>query len=221
MVCEVKISKSSKKNGVNCDMITYLKGNLTYVSESMIIVEVAGVGYELRVTSSVMNDLPAINDNIKVYTFMSVKEDGVSLFGFNSFEELDIFKMLIKVSGIGPKGAIAILSFMTLDELRFAILSDDAKAIAKTPGVGAKTAGKLILELKDKMKLQDSFDTDTNDYESKTEVMDKGVRNDAIQALIALGYSSSDSYKAVRAVKITEDMDVEIVLKMALKNIGL
>lgn len=143
------------------------------------------------------------------------------LYGFLSKDDLEIFKLLITVSGIGPKGGLAILSTLPADDLRFAILSGDSKAISKAPGIGAKTAQRVILDLKDKLSLEDAFEKKLENQASGAAVsMNSAVKNDAVMALNALGYSSTESLKAVSKVDITEDMDVEDVLKLALKNMG-
>lgn len=138
-----------------------------------------------------------------------------------SKDDLEIFKLLITVSGIGPKGGLAILSTLPADDLRFAILSGDSKAISKAPGIGAKTAQRVILDLKDKLSLEDAFEKKLENQASGAAVsMNSTVKNDAVMALNALGYSSTESLRAVSKVDITEDMDVEDVLKLALKNMG-
>ncbi len=143
------------------------------------------------------------------------------LYGFLSKDDLEIFKLLITVSGIGPKGGLAILSTLSADDLRFAILSGDSKAISKAPGIGAKTAQRVILDLKDKLSLEDAFEKKLENQASGAAVsMNSAVKNDAVMALNALGYSSTESLKAVSKVDITDDMDVEDVLKLALKNMG-
>ena len=129
--------------------------------------------------------------------------------------------MLITVSGIGPKGGLAILSTLSADDLRFAILSGDAKAISKAPGVGAKTAQRVIIDLKDKLSLEEAFEKKLeNQVSGAVPALSSTVKNDAVMALNALGYSSTESLKAVSKVEITEDMNVEDVLKLALKNMG-
>ena len=144
------------------------------------------------------------------------------LYGFLTKDDLELFKLLITVSGIGPKGGLAILSTLEADDLRFAVLSGDAKAIAKAPGIGAKTAQRVILELKDKMSLEDAFEKKSEHVALQQNASGLNqVKNDAVQALTALGYSSTESMKAVSAVDITEEMDVEAVLKAALKHMSL
>ena len=137
------------------------------------------------------------------------------LYGFLSKDDLEIFKLLITVSGIGPKGGLAILSTLSADDLRFAILSGDSKAISKAPGIGAKTAQRVILDLKDKLSLEDAFEKKLENQASGAAVsMNSSVKNDAVMALNALGYSSTESLKAVSKVDITDDMDVEVNRKV-------
>lgn len=143
------------------------------------------------------------------------------LYGFCSKDELRVFKLLLGVSGIGPKGALAILSVMTTDDLRFAVLGDDAKTIAKAPGVGVKTAQRLILELRDKLSIEDAFEEKLSQAEDAARDRAKGAKNEAVQALVALGYSSSEALKALGGIEITEETDVEDLLKAALKNMAL
>ena len=142
------------------------------------------------------------------------------LFGFLTKDDLFVFRLLLGVSGIGPKGALAILSVMTTDDLRFAVLGDDAKAIAKAPGVGSKTAQRLILELKDKLSLEDAFEQKMEKNDNPVQNKAKGAKNEAIEALVALGYSSSEALKALNGIEITDDTDVEDILKAALKNMA-
>ena len=136
-------------------MFNYIKGKLAGITENSIIVENGGIGYEIFVPVTDTGSLWQTGKEVKVYTYLHVREDLVQLFGFMDKDALDLFKMLITVSGIGPKGALGILGAMGADSLRFAVLADDAKTIAKAPGIGLKTAGKLILELKDKLKVKE------------------------------------------------------------------
>lgn len=203
-------------------MIGYIKGELIYAGTEHILVDNQGMGYEIQVPGIVLDKLPGTGNEVKVYTYLHVREDLMQLFGFLHQEDLEIFKLLITVNGIGPKGALGILSVITPDDLRFAILADDAKAIAKAPGIGAKTAAKMILELKDKMKLEDAFEIKMAHQEKEIQTGETvtGIRNEAVQALVALGYSNTEALKAVRSVGIEESMDVETVLKLSLKHIS-
>lgn len=201
-------------------MISYLKGELTEIKENYVVIEVGNIGYEVALPASVVMELPAKGSAIKLYTYMHVREDVIGLFGFLTKDDLEMFKLLITVNGIGPKGALGILSAITADEIRFAILADDTKAITKAPGIGNKTASKMILELKDKIKLEDAFEQKLINQESKKDTNRiLSIRDEAIQALTVLGYSSSDAFKIVSKVDITEDMQVEDILKLCLKKI--
>lgn len=206
-------------------MISYIKGELTEISEEGIILEANGLGYEVRMPLSSLSGLPRTGSQIKIYTYLHVREDAVGLFGFLTRDDLKVFKLLITVNGIGPKGALGILSAITPDDLRFAVLSDDVKTIAKAPGIGTKTAGKLILELKDKLKLEDAFEQKlTNQLEGRLNLSGTGVnlsdvRKEAIEALVVLGYSQADAAKAVRNIELKEGMTSEDVLKQSLKRL--
>lgn len=201
-------------------MFAYLKGTVEDLSENLLVLEVNQIGYSILISSRDASALPARGEILKVYTYLSVREDGISLFGFLSKDDLDIFKILLTVSGIGPKAALGVLSVLTADDIRFAVLSDDARTISRAPGVGSKTAKKLILELKDKLSLEDAFEKKLSHggAVNTAAVPDSDAKSEAVQALAALGYSSSEALRAVRRVEVTEDMDVETILKLALKK---
>lgn len=199
-------------------MITYVKGELTEINDTSIVVECYGVGYEIMVPASILSELPAIGDMVKVYTFQYVREDILDLYGFLTKDDLTIFKLLITVNGIGPKGALSILSVIRPDDLRLAVLSDDVKAIQRAPGIGGKTAQKLIIELKDKLSIEDVIGrTDS----AVVAIPPSGsTRDEAIEALVSLGYSSSEAIRAVRDVPDQEGMDSEALLRAALKKLA-
>ena len=201
-------------------MYSYIKGTLEETGEDYIVIEAGGIGYQIYTTGQTFQYLPGQGAELKVYTFLHVREDAMILFGFLTKDDLSVFRLLLGVSGIGPKGALAILSVMTTDDLRFAVLGDDAKAIARAPGVGAKTAQRLILELKDKLSLEDAFEQKLAKNEDMVQNKTGGAKNEAVQALVALGYSSSEALKALQGVEIQENTDVEDILKAALKNMA-
>ena len=202
-------------------MYAYIKGILAEITEDAIIVENQGIGYEIAVPGQVFDYLPSVGEEVKIYTYHYVREDAIFLYGFLTKEDVRIFKMLIGVSGIGPKGALSILSVLSTDDLRFAILGDDAKAIAKAPGVGAKTAQRVIIELKDKLSLEDAFEQKLANQAQKAESNPAvGVKNEAILALTSLGYSQSEALKVLQGIEISPDDQVEDVLKMALKQMA-
>ena len=198
-------------------MIAYLIGTVATVAEKKVVLDVNHVGFQLSVSDRDIRSMPQVGEEVKIYTYMSVREDAISLFGFLRKDELELYRMMINVSGIGPKGGLNILSVLSADDVRLAVLSDDAKAIAKAPGIGNKTAQKLILELKDKMKLEDVLDNIAREDDRQTDDTLEAVRSEAAQALSALGYSASDALRAVRKVKVTAEMTAEEVLKMALR----
>lgn len=202
-------------------MIGYLKGELAEIKENYVVLEVGNIGYEVYLPSSAILSLPSKGSTIKLYTYLHVREDAISLFGFLTKDDLDMFKLLITVNGIGPKGALGILSSISADDIRFAVLAEDVKAIAKVPGIGNKTAGKLILELKDKFKLENAFEQRLINQAENQGSAGAGIfakRDEAIQALTVLGYSSSDAIKIVNGIDITEDMTSEEILKLCLKR---
>ena len=208
-------------------MIAYIKGILADVKEDGIVVEAGSIGYNIQVAGNVLCNLPGIGSEIKIHTYTHVREDAFLLYGFLTKDDLEIFKKCITVSGIGPKGALAILSVMDADTLRFAIISGDAKAISKAPGVGARTAERLILELKDKVKIEDTLvggeiamgNMSGAAGEAGANGGINAMKKDAVEALVALGYSSTEALKAVNQIEDLNDMDSEAILKAALKYI--
>lgn len=200
-------------------MIGYLKGEVAGIYEDRIVLEVGGIGYNVIMPASSLDLIDGIGVSIKVYTYLAVREDAMLLYGFLTKDDLDFYKLLIQVNGVGPKGALAMLSVMTTDDLRFAILSDDAKKIGKAPGIGPKTAQRIIIDLKDKVNLEDAFEEKLkNSMGEQIDTKISGARQEAVEALVALGYSQSDAYKGVRGTDITEEDDVETILRKALKN---
>ena len=201
-------------------MIGYIKGTVAELSADRLILENGGIGYEILVPASVLDAGIRQGQELKVYTYLHVREDALQLFGFQSRDELQTYRLLLGVSGIGPKAAIGILSAMSVDTLRFAVLSDDAAAIAKAPGIGKKTAQKLILELKDKFSLEEAFEKKlAANQQDAAEPVSEDAASEAVQALVALGYSGTEALQAVRKVEGAADMDTEAVLKAALKNL--
>lgn len=199
-------------------MIGYIKGEVAQIQEGRIIVDNHGIGYLMLVPGSVLDRI-RMGDEVKMHTYLQVKEDGMQLFGFMSADDLNVFQLLLGVNGIGPKAALGILSGLGTDNLRFAVLAEDAAAIAKAPGVGKKTAQKLILELKDKFSLEDAFEQKlTHVQEEVSAAGNDGACSEAVQALVALGYSGTEALKAVNRVENSADMDVEQILKAALKR---
>ncbi|NDO46889.1 Holliday junction branch migration protein RuvA [Clostridium sp. MD294] len=190
-------------------MISYIKGIITYKSNSFVVIECNGIGYKIFVSSATLSHLNE-KETIMIYTFMNVKEDDISLFGFLTQQEQTIFHQLLSVSGIGPKGALAFLSEMTPEEIIIAILSEDIKTLSKAPGIGKKTAQRLILELKDKVK--------SEEITQQTSQKDTSQKWEAIEALTSLGYSRSEAMQAVNAC-YKEGLSVEEILKLSFKKL--
>lgn len=203
-------------------MYSYIKGTLAEISEDQIVVENHGIGYNIRISARMLDVLPTRGEEIKIYTYLYVKEDAFSLFGFPSRDELEMFKLLINVSGIGPKGGLAVLSVLSANDLRYAIVAEDVKTISKAPGVGSKTAKRLIIELKDKIDLEAAIENGFEQAEAANPVSGSNnrIRKEAADALVALGYSATEASKVLSGIEITEDSDVEHVLKAALKNMA-
>lgn len=201
-------------------MISYIKGILSEVSGDGIVVETGNIGYEIKTPLSVLERLPAMGEEVKIYTYLQVREDGLGLFGFLTKGELAMFKQLLGVGGIGPKGALGILSALKPDDLRLAVISGDAKAIARAPGVGVKTAQRIILDLKDKVSMDDIIPAEAFAGGGQTENGDPALGaagREAMEALTALGYSAMEASRAMRRVEISGDMTAEDVLKQSLK----
>lgn len=185
-------------------------------SGDMVVVEAGPVGLGIHVPLSVLEVLPAVGEDVKLYTYLQVREDDLSLFGFLNHMDLQMFKQLISVNGIGPKAALGILSALRPDDLRLAILTGDVKALSRAPGVGQKTAQRIILDLKDKVSAENML-TGAGGEDDKTLSLAGEASKEAVEALVALGYSNFEASKAVKQVKVTEDMDAETVLKASLK----
>lgn len=202
-------------------MISYVRGELTEIIGNVVVIESAGgIGMNIVVPESVLSRMPVPGSEIKVYTYLNVKEDSMTLYGFLNRDDLNIFRLLLTVNGIGPKGALGILSTIAPDDLRFAVLSDDVKAISAAPGIGAKTAQRLIIELKDKLRLDEAYAIKRL-HGAEGVTPDMGPRNEAVQALVALGYGRSEAAGAVNMVDGAERMESEELLREALRKLAL
>ena len=200
-------------------MINYIIGNVTAVSDSYIILENNGIGYMITMPSSSIYAIGNMDGDIKVHTYMAVKEDDVSLFGFLTAAELEMFKMLITVSGVGPKGAIGILSSISVDELKMAIAAEDSKLIAAAKGIGSKTAQKIVVELKGKIG-KDVFASQGALTASQGALSGKRTAvHEAIDALEALGFSRSSAVRAIDQLGSLDGMTVSEIIGQALKII--
>lgn len=200
-------------------MIAFVRGEIEELSENNVVIDVGGMGYNVKISAETAGRLPGLHQEVKLYTYTCVREDAFLLYGFLSRDELEIFKKLITVNGIGPKGGLAILSVMSADDLRFAIMAGDAKSIAKAPGIGTKSASRVILDLKDKISIEDTLIQKEINENTADAFAAGNARNEAVEALTALGYSPADALKAVKKADAPENADAEVILKLALKHI--
>lgn len=198
-------------------MYAYFKGIVTEREENQIVLEVNNIGYNILCTASLLSMLPPKGEEIKVYTFTSVREDAFTLLGFASKEELKLFRMLITVSGIGPKGGLSMLSAMRPDEIKLAILTGDAKKLAKAPGIGIKSAEHCISDLKKKISEEGILAYASDDeIEDATEQGTEDAK-EACEALVVLGYTNAEAKKAVQSAVKDGVVGTENLLSASLK----
>ncbi len=200
-------------------MISYIRGPLAEVDEDRIVVEAGNVGYNIHVPLPLLETLPPLGSEVRIYTYLRVQEDAMTLYGFGSRQDLRMFKRLLGVNGVGPKGALAILSALSPADLRLAILTGDAKAISRAPGIGIRTAQRVILDLKEKVSAEDvplSLSGESAAAAQQAAAGVSGAGKEAVEALVALGYSQTEAVKAVRQAA-SEDMTAEQILKASLR----
>lgn len=200
-------------------MIGYIKGIIVEKHQDGIVIDHNGMGFNVSCPLSVIEVLPSEGQECKIYTYMYVREDQMGLFGFESKQQLDMFKQLITVNGVGPKAGMSILSTLSVSALMMAIVSQDAKAISKAPGVGPKAAQKIIIDLKDKVAAEDILYQEVSQATDAIATGDASAKTEAIMALVSLGYDQASASKAVNKVEITPEMNVDDILKLALKNV--
>ena len=183
-------------------MYGFVRGTIEYIKNNQVCIDTGNVGYLVNISEKTYSELLGETDEVKLYTYTSVKEDDISLFGFLTLEELDFFKLLIGVNSIGPKLGMSVLSFFTIPELVAYINAKDAKSISKAPGLGAKSAEKIIIDLKDKVASFESADIEVNISSNE----DDETVKECIDALMSLGFKKKDSQSAVRKVKDYSDL---------------
>ena len=207
-------------------MYYYIRGELVVSTPNMAVVDAAGVGYKMTISENTYRALPRRTDknpSVTLYSYLSVREDGIELFGFINERELSSFKMLLSVSGVGPKAAMALLSLLTPEKFALAVCTEDKKTISKASGVGPKTAARIILELRDKLMKETSIDEDLS-----TAVLDhsaeaagapaRGKLSEAMDALLVLGYTRSEAQNALKSID-TQALSIEDIIKEALKKL--
>ncbi len=202
-------------------MYSYITGDLVEKNPNCVVVDNMGIGYEIMISQNTFNELPGLDEYVKLFTIFQPKENEFCLYGFSTREELETFMLLNKVNGVGPKGAFAILDILTIDDLRFAILSGDHKSIQAASGIGQKTAQKVILELKDKIDFAYTIDTSLNRGAAKNSKQSSAnTKNEVIAALTEMGYTAKDVAKAIDMLTISDDISVEELLKLTLKQLS-
>lgn len=211
-------------------MISYVKGPLRAIEDDVIVIEAGSLGMAVHVPLSVLEQLPPLGSEVTVYTYFQVREDAMTLYGFLQRQDREMFKQLIGVNGIGPKAALGILSVLRPDDLRLAVISGDARAIARAPGVGVKTAQRVILDLKDKVSAEEVLMNMASQGADGGTGIGAGITSgaagmaaaaqEAVQALVALGYSHMEASRAVKKAEVTEDMSAEDILRASLKHLS-
>ena len=197
-------------------MFAYIKGSLEQKANNFVVIDVQGIGYRIFMPSNSIEKLGNIGDIVKVYTHYYVREDNISLYGFSSNEELRMFELLISVSGIGAKSGVAMLSEITPSAFAIAIISNDVSTLTRIPGIGKKTAERMILELKDKLKTEAAIEK----YEDvKVAIVKNGKVEEAIAALQVLGYNKKEIEQVLEKLNV-KDLELEEIIKQALKYLG-
>jgi len=195
-------------------MFAYITGLVEEKYENSIVIDVNGIGYLVQTTSSTLRRVKGLGDKVKLYTYLYVREDALTLYGFYTKEERSMFERLISVTGVGPKGALGILSTLSAADLALAIVTNNVNLLTKAPGVGKKTAHRLILELKEKIETDELLDASAG----KTFIEGDSQIQEAIYALIALGYDRAEAIRAIESIDPV-DMTVEEMILQALKSI--
>lgn len=196
-------------------MLAYIKGILDTKAKGMVIVDVGGLGYKIFMSDTSIEKLGNIGEQVKIHTYYKVREDDISIYGFNTKEELRMFELMISVSGIGSKTALVVLSILTPEDFAIAVVSNDVKTITKVPGIGAKSAQRMILELKDKLKAEAiEGEIHENNKAIKKQQNNENV-DEAITALQVLGYLRKDIEKALEKIDLT-DLSLEDIIKKGL-----
>ncbi len=199
-------------------MFSYIKGTLELKTLNYIVIDVNGVGFKIFMSESAIQRLDETGKNIKIYTHMQVREDDISLYGFITNEELRMFELLLSVSGVGAKSAINMLSSITPSKFALAVISNDVKTLTKIPGIGTKSAQRIILELKDKLKTEESITKD--DIEIKNSIIEDNKLEEAIQALKVLGYTRQEIENVIKKIDTT-NLSIEDIIRKALGYLGM
>lgn len=199
-------------------MFSYIKGNLEVKNLNYVVIDVNGIGFKIFMSETAIQRLEETGNTVKIYTHMNVKEDDLSLYGFITNEELRMFELLIGVSGVGAKSAISMLSSITPSKFALAVISNDVKTLTKIPGIGPKSAQRIILELKDKLKTEEAIQT--NNIELKTSIVENNKLEEAVQALKVLGYTRQEIESVLAKIEVNT-LTVEDIIRKALSFLGM
>ncbi|MFR1777083.1 MAG: Holliday junction branch migration protein RuvA [Clostridia bacterium] len=199
-------------------MFSYIKGILEVKNLNYVVIDVNGIGFKIFMSESAIQRLEETGNTVKIYTHMNVKEDDLSLYGFITNEELRMFELLIGVSGVGAKSAISMLSSITPSKFALAVISNDVKTLTKIPGIGPKSAQRIILELKDKLKTEEAIQT--NSIELKTSIVENNKLEEAVQALKVLGYTRQEIESVLAKIEVNT-LTVEDIIRKALSFLGM
>lgn len=197
-------------------MISFIKGNIEILKEGLIIIENNGIGYKVNVSENLYAHLYKNRENVKLYTFMNVKEGDISLFGFLTLEELQLFERLITVSGVGPKGAIALLNVMSPQEIISAIITSDIKALSSGQGIGKKIAQRIALELKDKVDILDAINIEP---QIAQDIEEDDITKETLEALVALGFTKQEILKAINSIE-DKNIPIDKMISLCLKKLS-
>ncbi len=202
-------------------MIGYIKGTVEGIFQDSVWIENQGIGFQIYTSGKAISAMGGLHQSVQLFTYLHVREDELSLYGFPTMEELDTFRLLIGVNGIGPKAALSILSVLSVRDLSLAVMSGDAKAITQANGVGVKGANRVIMELKDKLNFEDLFGANDNTESDSIVGSDSGRENiqDTVLALVSLGYSDFEAMSVIKKIPGSETMRSEELLKAALKKL--
>ncbi len=200
-------------------MFAYIEGTIEEITVDSVVLDHEGIGYQIFLPVSDLDRLVRGTHNVRIHTHFQVSENGVALFGFLTKEEKEMFHLLLSVNGVGPKAALAVMGSLSLDELRFAILSEDAKTISKAPGIGPKSAKRIILDLKDKIDMEEAISVRLDG--GAPDIGAASVKNDTVAALVALGYSGAEALRAYNEIENADELDTDAALKECLKKMAL
>jgi len=200
-------------------LFAYIKGELSFKHNDYIVVEANGIGYRINTALSTIGSVGSTGSTVKVYTHLHVREDAVNLYGFLTQEELGMFELLLTVSGVGPKAALSVISSVSPSKFGLAVITDDVKTLTRAQGVGTKLAQRIILELKDKIRKEQLVAVNNLRDGGSASVSDNSKISEAVSALMVLGYSAVEASRAVSSV-YSDDMDLESIIKSALKGLG-